>query len=179
MTSLLLKAWILAAMIALQPEAPWRSTYETTAQTLALVASDSPLFAGPEGPRRTASWFVSVAWFEGRFDPQAKGDCVRKDKTGRCLSAPQSVCMFQVGVSNLRDLGVSAEDMLNDVEVCTRAARRMMKTSMGVCRGHVVDELLGHYASGGGTCGGLLASRHRVGRARWLLDHVTIAEGEP
>jgi hypothetical protein len=167
-----LSAWILAAMLSAQPEAPWRDTYEATAEVFARVALEAPLFQGADGPRRTASWFVSVAWFEGRFDPQAKGDCRRKDKDGKCLSAPQSVCMFQIGVSNLAALGTTEPAILNDVEICTRAARRMMQTSMGVCRGRPTDELLGHYASGRGTCGGLAESRHRVTKARWLFDHV-------
>jgi len=166
----LLKAWILAAMIALQPAAPWRDTYEATAETLAMVALDAPLFAGDEGPRKTASWFVAVAWFESRFDAKAKGDCTKKDAKGACLSPANSLCLFQIGISNLASLGLTAEEILSDPETCTRAARRMMKTSMAVCRGRPTDDLLGHYASGGGECGGLRESRHRVALARWVFD---------
>jgi hypothetical protein len=162
-------------MVAAQPAAPWRDTYEGTAEALALVAADSPLFEGAEGPRRTASWFVSVAWFESRFDPHAKGDCRTRDARGQCLSAPHSLCLFQIGISNLPALGLSQEEILSSPEACTRAARRMMKISLGVCRGRPLDERLGHYASGGDTCGGLRESRHRVNKAIWLFNRVPFA----
>lgn len=173
-----LTAWVLASMISAQPSAPWRESYETTAAVLAQVATDAPLFGGREGARRTASWFVSVAWFESRFDPRAQGDCRRKDPQGRCLSDPQSLCLFQIGVSNLPSLKKSPSDLLESVETCTRVARQLMQISLGVCRGRALEEGLGHYASGGASCGGLRESRHRVNKARWLFDHIPAEKSE-
>jgi len=205
-----LSRWILDSMIRAQPEAPWRDTYPQTAEIFAKVATDSPLFSGEDGPRKTAAWLVSTAWFEGRFDPKAKGD-------GRCLDSepvtvaqleaainsppgtpmrpklrckkkgpPQSFCMFQVGKSNFEFLKTSEEEIMGSVEVCTRHAVTMMKSSISLCRSHPQDEWLAQYASGGGECGGkvlpngekagLLESRHRVNKAKWLFTNVKAKE---
>ncbi len=150
---------------------PWADTYESTAEALVDEATQRPLFSGNTGIERTLSTFLSVAWFEGRFDPHAKGDCKEK-KDGACVSAPQSLCMFQIGVSNLPGLKVSADDILSDVRVCVRAARTMMKISFGVCKGYPRLDLLGHYASGGETCGGLRESRHRMLKADWIFNRM-------
>jgi len=168
--------WVLASMTRAQPTAPWQATYRQTAEIFAKVATDSPLFRGVDGPKKTAAWFVSTAWFESRFDPKAVGDCRKRDKAGKCISLPNSLCMFQVGISNLPYLGLTKDQILESTEVCTRAARKMMKISFGVCRGRPSDEWLGHYASGGGVCGGLRESRHRVNKAKWLFTNVKAKE---
>lgn len=175
-----LTPWILQVMVALEPTAPWRSTYETTAEALATVAEEEPLFPGKDGPRRTAALFVSVAWYEAHFQQDAKGDCRKKDDKGRCVAQPQSLCMFQVGRSNLGALGTTEEAILSDINVCTRSARKMMYDSFGVCRGRPTEDMLGHYASGGQTCGGLRESRHRVAKAKWLESKFPfVASDEP
>lgn len=159
-----LAAWVLFAMSSIQPKAPWIDTYPKTADAIAKVSIDEPLFDGDDGPRRTAALFVSVAWFESTFNPKAEGD------------KGQSVCLFQIGVSNLKALGTTRQEILEDVEVCTRAARRMMKISFNVCRRRPFEEWLGHYASGGNTCGGLKESRHRVEKAKWIFAHFKESE---
>lgn len=175
-----LSRWILDSMISAQPAAPWRDTYPQTAEIFAKVATDSPLFSGEDGPRKTAAWFVSTAWFEGRFDPKAKGDggCRRMGADNKCLEKgpPQSFCMFQIGKSNFEYLKTSEEEILGSTEVCTRMAVKMMKISFGVCKGRPMDEWLGHYASGGDTCKGLTESRHRVNKAKWLFTNVKTRE---
>ncbi len=178
MSSAALVKWALKAMLTIQPAAvtPWADTYQDTAEVFAKVAEEQPLFKGDDGVQRTLSWFISTAWFEGRFDPRAKGDCTEKDKAGKCISPPQSLCMFQVGVSNLSGLGLTAEEILGSTEVCTRAARKLMKISMGVCKARPMEEWLGHYASGGGTCAGLKESRHRVTKAKWVFANVKTPE---
>lgn len=189
-----LTAWIVALMIALQPTAPWRSTYEASARAYATVALDAPLFKGDKATERTAALFVSVAWFESRFDQKALGDrkCIERDsKTGKCTKEgePQSICAFQVGVSNLAGLGKTKADLLGDIMVCTRAAREMMRISFRVCANRSAEDLLGHYASGGETCGGparedgrlsagLVASRNRMGKAIDLLRKYPFSVGD-
>jgi hypothetical protein len=191
-----LAAWILRMMLILQPASvtPWADSYGTTAAVFADVAIHAPLFPGKDGIERTAALFTSVAWYEGRFDPQAKGD-------GKCLEyvpvteaelkiaingppgtpmrpkmkclkkgPPQSVCMFQIGISNLAGLRTTQEELLSDTTKCTLAARTMMQTSFGVCHGLPISDLLGHYASGGNTCGGIRESRHRMNTAQWVFD---------
>jgi hypothetical protein len=159
-----LVAWVWYMMLQLQPATvtPWAETYESTAKVFAEEATLLPLFSGSDGARRTAALFLSVAWFEGKFNPQAKGDC----KNGKC----ESLCMFQIGRSNVAGLKVTEEQLLSDVRVCTQAARKMMQISFGVCRGRPKLDILGHYASGGATCGGLRESRHRMQKAEWIFN---------
>lgn len=163
-----LAAWAMRMMLMLQPAAPWVDTYESTAIVLAEEAVQSPLFRGDSGSVQTLSLFLSVAWFESRFDPHAQGDCKEK-RDGKCISTPQSLCMFQIGRSNLAGLNVSETALLSDVRTCTRAARTLMKISFGVCRDFPRMEILGHYASGGSACGGLRESRHRMAKADWIF----------
>lgn len=176
-----LAAWILAAMLSAEPRSPYRSTFESSAETMAKVATDSPLFGGADGPKKTASWFVSVMWFESRFDPKAKGDCSKRDKSGVCVSQPQSLCGFQVGISNVAFLGVKEQELLDNFETCTRSARKLMKVSIQICRTRPMDDWLGQYAAGGVECGrlqqdgsraGLRESGHRVRKATWLFANV-------
>lgn len=155
-------AWVLTLMQSIEPNAPWKDTYEKTAEVFAKVANEQPLFKGEDGAMRTAALFVSVAWFEGRLKPNAIGD------------KGQSVCAFQVGVSNLAALGTTKDAMLDDIEVCTKSARTMMATSFRVCANKPVEDIMAHYAFGGPTCGGpkeegFRESRHRMRKAEWLF----------
>lgn len=155
-------AQILALMIELEPNSPYRDTFSETAEVFAKVANEAPLFKGEDGSQRTAALFVSVAWFESRFNQKAIGD------------HGHSLCEFQIGISNLKALETSKDEILNNVEVCTRSARRMMSISFGVCRGKDVLDVLGHYAFGGQKCGGedgegLRESRHRMRKADFLF----------
>lgn len=174
--------WALTAMLAIQPAqvTPWADTYQDTAEVFAKVAEESPLFKGSDGVQQTVSWFISTAWFEGRFDPHAKGDgqCIEKSEDGKCLKKgpPQSFCMFQIGKSNFDYLKVTEEELLGSTELCTRTALKMMKISMGVCKGHPMDEWLGHYASGGTECLGLTESRHRVNKAKWVFANIKVKD---
>lgn len=167
-----LAAVILRMMNAVQPEAPWKGTYQASAEAFAEVALDTPLFSGESGPMRTAALFVSLSWFEGNFKQDAQGDCLKKDEKGRCVSDPQSLCTFQVGVTHLAKLGTSKEEILADIKVCTKSARSLLATSMRVCARRPQLEWLGWYAAGGEDCEkGLEKSRHRMQKAAWLFDH--------
>ena len=183
--------WAVSAMLVAQPAkvTPWADTYQSTAEVFATVAADSPLFGGDDGVQRTMSWFISTAWFEGRFDPKAKGDggCLKMGPDNKCLvkGPPQSFCMFQIGKSNFDHLKTNEEEILRSVETCTRSAVTMMKASIKLCRNRPQDEWLSQYASGGGECGrempdgkraGLRESQHRVNKAKWLFTNVKSQE---
>lgn len=145
--------WIISLMLLLQPQAPWKANYESTAVGILEGAKAEPLFQGESGLRRTVALDVALAWFESRFDPSAVGD-------------------------NGRSRGLYQVQYVGDVEPVlqqTIRANQMIKESFRVCRYKPFEERLGWYASGGNGCsnaGGLKASRHRVLKAKWL-------EGKP
>lgn len=165
------KAWVLALFLLAQPTAPWSATYEASADTIARAALASPVFGGADGPAKTAAMLVSLGWFEGALKPDAAGDCHERRADGTCKAGatPHSWCMMQVHESNFAALGVTRDQIVGDFDACVDAALRMVRISMGVCRGRPVDDLLGQYASGGGECGGLVQSKHRMRKAFWLL----------
>lgn len=152
-----LAVWVLSIMHVLQPAAPWIDGYPETANAIAIAATNDPLYAGPHGAERTAAVLVSLSWFESRFDPAAVGD------------GGASLCLGQVGGSNLKALGLTRDAVLSDRATCLRGVLSMIRTSVAVCRGRPLAESLGHYASGGRTCGGLVKSRHRMNLAAQLL----------
>ena len=157
-------AWILSLMIAMQPNAPWRDSYESTAQAIAkVVAEEEPLFAGEMGREKTAAVLVSIAWFESTFDPHATGDHGR------------SHGLYQI----------QGKGELSDPVDATRAALSLVRASFRVCRARTMDERLGWYAAGGNDCErGLRESRHRLLKAKWLVKNhappaATMAVAEP
>jgi len=151
-----LTAWILGLMVAMQPQAPWRSTYEATAHAIAdAVAGAEPLFAGDRGRERTAALLVSLGWFESTFDPHALGD------HGRAHG------LFQV----------HGHGELADPDEAVGLALELVRTSMRACRNRPLEERLAWYAGGGYDCSApsadaLKKSRHRVLKAMWLAKHV-------
>jgi hypothetical protein len=152
-----LAAWVLAAMVSLEASPPWAETYAETAEAIADVSLEAPLFPGEHGPLRTAALLTSLAWFESRFDPRAVGDHGR------------SVCLVQVHASNHAALGVTRDELLEDPRTCLRAGLEMIRRSFAVCARRPLEERLGHYAAGKAGCDrGLRESRHRVGLARRL-----------
>jgi len=174
--------WAVAAMTTMQPVAvtPWASTYQDSATTMVTVAEETPLWPGPDATQRTVATLISLGWYEGRFDQKAKGDgvCLKMGPNNKCLEKgpPQSFCMFQVGRSNFKFLGVTEETILGDFERCTRSAVKLIQISKNVCKGRPDFELLGHYASGGDTCGGIRESTHRMNKAKWVFANVKTPE---
>lgn len=173
---------VLAMLIDAEKNAtasPYWHFYDDTADAISIVATLMPLFPGADGPLRTAAVLASVQWFESNGNVAALGDCLRKDDKGRCLidkatgeniGDPQSFGLYQIGQSNFYSLGVTRDDMTTSTVSQTFAAREMMRRSFVVCRGRAEDDLLGNYASGGSTCGGLEKSGHRMRKAKWLFD---------
>ena len=152
-----LPAWILSLMLAIQPSAPWRASYEDTADAIARVVESSPsLFAGDKGRERTAAVLVAVGWHESRFNPSAIGDHGRSYGIYQASRVP-----------------------LVDVEAQTRGALAAMGASFHVCGARRAEDWLAQYASGGAGCtnvGGLIASRHRMGLAmRLWREHPFVA----
>lgn len=145
--------WILALMLGLMAHepAPWSSTYPATAAAIANAATEAPLFAGKDGPARTAALLVSVAWFEGRFDPKAHN---ATDPGGGSFG------MFQ---SSRRPIA-SAEEQ-------ARHALGALRVSFRECSARAPQDWVAFYASGSCTnVGGLLASRRRMGMAMKLYQ---------
>ena len=146
--------WVVGLLVALEPSAPWRSTYEKTAEAIARVAESEPLF-DDRGEERTASLLVSIAWYESRLKPNTRS------KNG------QWFCLYQVHKRYLPD----PQKALDDPEVCTRAAIKIIRASLQTCAKRPLDDRLALFMSG--TCDkGLPESRYRMFLAGKLLkDH--------
>lgn len=163
--------WVLSLMIDAQPTAPWRDTYESTANAIARAASANPLPFASDREERTAALLVSVAWFESAFKQDAEGDFVRVGSIRR----PTSFCLLQVSASNFRALKVTRDEVQSSVDRCVDAGLRMMHVSWAVCRGEPLERRLAHYAGGGYSCptneDARRKSGHRVAKALWLYRH--------
>ena len=152
-------AWVVGLMVALEPSAPWRPTYGKTAEAIARVAESEPLF-DDHGEERTAALLVSIAWYESRLKPNAKS------------SNGLWYCLFQIDKRQLAD----PDKALADPEVCTRAAIKIIRTSLQKCASRPTDERLAMFMSG--TCDkGLADSRYRSFLATKLLkEHPLVRE---
>lgn len=147
-------AWIVGMMTALEPSAPWRATYERTAEAIARVAESDPLFEGGDAAR-TAALLVAVAWHESRLKPDARS------------ANGQWLCLYQVDKRQVK----SAARVLADPEECTRAAMTILRASLKRCAKSPTDDRLAFFMSG--ACDkGLPQSRYRMFLAKKLLkDH--------
>lgn len=151
-------------MLELQPSAPWRPTYDRTAEAIAKVSEDDPLFDGPDGDQRTAAALVSLAWHESRF----RLDAVSGTGPTRWM------CLYQVQRENLTDPKLA----LKDAESCTRDAVRLMRISLTTCKELPPRERLAWYASG--SCKrGTKASYARLWLADKLVRTVKRPESDP
>ena len=150
--------WILALMLGLMAHepAPWAATYPATAAAIASAATEAPLFAGKDGPARTAALLVATGWHESRFRPDAIGDSGRSHGIFQASRVP-----------------------IADVNAQARGALVMMHDSFRACEGRKAEDWLAVYASGSCTnVGGLIASRHRVGLAmRLFKTHPPASDG--
>ena len=146
-------AWVVGLLAALEPKAPWSHTYEKTAEAIARVAESEPLFAPEDrGEERTATLLVSMAWYESRLKPNAKS------------SNGKWFCLYQLGKAYLPN----AEKSLTDPEMCTRAAVKIIKKSLDLCKARPLEERLASYMSGQCDRGGV-ESRYRFFLANKLL----------
>lgn len=147
---ILLAAWVLSAMHALVPRAPWLDSYPSTALAIAAASESAPLFAGDAGPRRTAALLLAVARHESSFDPAALGD------------RGASVGLFQVNPSTAEK---SRAELLDPASAAPVAAE-LLRRSMRACAARPLPERLSWYAGGGPSCpatpGALRASREMM-----------------
>lgn len=144
-------AWVVGLMVALEPSAPWRGTYEKTAEAIARVSESEPLFED-KGEERTAALLVAIAWYESRLKPNAKS------------ANGQWYCLYQIDKLHLPD----PEKALHDPEVCTRAAVKILRASLAMCKKRPLEERLAAFMSG--ACDkGLPDSRYRMFLANKLL----------
>jgi hypothetical protein len=154
--------WVVSLLVALEPNAPWRATYEKTAEAIAKVAESDPLFT-EKGEQRTAALLVAIAWYESRLKPNAKS------------SNGQWYCLYQV---DKRHLGGEPDKALNDAEVCTRAAVKIIKSSLAKCGKRPLEEQLAVFMSG--SCEkGVAESRYRMFLANKLLKEHPFPEPPP
>lgn len=153
-------AWVVGLLVALEPNAPWRGSYEKTAEAIARVSESEPLFED-KGEERTAALLVAVAWYESRLKPNAKS------------ANGQWYCLYQIDKRHLPD----PQKALDDPEVCTRAAVKILKASLEMCKKRPVEERLAAFMSG--SCAkGLPDSRYRSFLAKKLLkEHPMPAAG--
>jgi hypothetical protein len=143
--------WVVSLMVALEPNAPWRATFERTAEAIARVSESDPLF-DDRGEQRTAALLVAIAWYESRLKPNAKS------------ANGQWLCLYQVDKRHLSD----PQKALDDPEVCTRAAMKIIKGSLAKCAAKPYEDRLAMFMSG--TCDkGLADSRYRMFLAGKLL----------
>ena len=144
-------AWVVSLMVALEPSAPWRDTYEKTAEAIARVSESDPLFE-ERGEERTAALLVAIAWYESRLRPNARS------ANGRY------VCLYQIDKRHLPD----PQKALDDPEVCTRSAMKIVRSSLERCKRRPANERLAEFMSGSCTRG-LPESRMRSFLANKLL----------
>ena len=146
--------WVVGLMVALEPSAPWRGTFEKSAEAIARVAESEPLWAD-HGEERTAALLVAIAWYESRLKANAKS------RDGQFL------CLYQVDKRHLAD----PQKALDDPEVCTRAAIKIVRASLDKCEKHPFEDRLAQFMSG--TCDkGVNDSRYRMFLAgRLLREH--------
>jgi Transglycosylase SLT domain len=111
--------------------------------------------------KSAAALLVAVAWYESRLKPNAKS------KNG------QWYCLFQVDKRHLPD----PQKALDDPEVCTRAAMKIIKASLQHCASHPKEERLAQFMSG--ACDkGLPESRYRMFLAGRLLREHPVPQHE-
>lgn len=171
-------AWVLTLMTKSEPLPPkWRPTFEASSVVIAGMSDELPVYAGVDGPSKTAALLVSLGWFESHFQPDATGDCDKTDPTtGMCVpgSIPHSFCMFQVNETNFAGLGVTRDEIMTDFKTCARSALRMIRQSFTVCAAKPHEDRLDHYAAGGAGCKTPLREkgRHRIRKGDWLFGAI-------
>lgn len=137
-------ALVLAWMVALAPE---RDHTELASAVAHVVETERPLYAGPDGARRTAALLVAVAYRESRFDMAAR-------------SLTDDHCAMQVH---------GRPDLARDAVACVREGLERLRASLRLCPEHPVAV----YASGLAGCRNARAqriSRDRVYIARVLAS---------
>jgi hypothetical protein len=147
--------WVVSLLVALQPQAPWRPTYEKTAEAIAKAAESDPVFDTDHGDEKTAALLVAIAYHESRFKPDAKS------------ANGQYYCLYQIDKRHLAE----PDKALSDPEVCTLAALKIVRDSLAKCSKHPEGDRLAIFMSG--SCDkGVDGSRYRVFLAQKLIkDH--------
>lgn len=147
--------------------------YESIARDAVSVAfdeSEEPLFSGPQGRAQTALLMLSVASFESSFH-KAVDEGIRRGDHGH------SYCLMQIHVGDgVTVEGWTGKQLVEDRQLCFRAALHILHRSFSVCRSLPIADRLSAYASG--HCyENSEVSRVRMNRARaWWATHTPPAE---
>lgn len=155
-----LASLVLSWMVSLQPSAPWRETYEETAQGIAEAAAQSPALGGQY---RTAAVLTVMALRESSFLQTASGDNNR------------SLGLFQMQAATV---GQPAFLWMSGPTQQSLAAIALLEQSFRICRARPLAERISWYAVGGNHCSssvGARLSRHRMLLAAKLLRSVPLA----
>lgn len=144
-------AFVLACMLHLAGGNPAR-LLALAAAIDGVVAERGPIFAGPDGERRTVALLVAIAYRESSFKLAAVGDGGR------------SVCAFQI-LDGPRSL-------LTDARACTDAGYTYLAASVRACPAHPVAP----YARG--LCPKAMSSTRAEEEARIIsADRTRLARG--
>jgi hypothetical protein len=165
-------AWILAIITLAAPpgrfparesEADARARYALIATAADNAARAAPLFAGPEGHRRTVALLLAVAVHESGLRVDVDRGELRGD-------GGQSWCLMQVHVGDGKTPeGWTGPELAADHAKCFIAGAHLLRRSLVACRESPPDDRLAAYASG--SCArGLPESRVIIGMARRWLD---------
>lgn len=200
-------AWLVSAMSAAASPASlaerhsfggWHETteqrtarYYEIAQDAATVAFDPderPLFDGPQGRMRTASFLLAIATQESAFAPDVdKGPCYRGAgwASGRCDHG-RSACIMQINVGAGRTPeGWTKADLFADRTKCLRRGLHILRASFGLCpsrgRAHLLDGYAQGYCTETPYHNGLkrLDFARRFGSGMPALRDADFAEREP
>lgn len=145
-------AYVLACMLFLAGGDPGRLVSLASA-IAGVVAERGPIFAGPDGERRTVALMVAVAYRESTFKVDAVGD------------NGASVCAFQIWHG--------PRSLLSDVRACVDAGYTQLLASVRACPAHPVAP----YARG--KCPSSTASTTRAEEEarRISADRMHVARG--
>jgi len=156
--------WVLAVMRRALPQNDITvfQTYDEIAEAIALASNDDPVFDGPEGPMKTASLLLAIAFYESRFNPRAIGD------------HGESFGLFQIQVPTARLVVPDAvANTLLLPRTAAPVATALIRLSKLQCRGYGWDAQLGWYGQGGPGCG---AAGRRATRPHMLMASKIIEE---
>jgi hypothetical protein len=162
-TSIILKAFAIAATVFLDPEGTRDYDVVTTA-IVNVVDREPALFADDPLKLKTTGLMLAVGWREGSLREKVRGDCSESKPGEPCKGKPHSFCFAQI-----HDTSGGSEELNDDPEKCASMELSMLRTSIRSCTSHPVA----HYAAGPQGCTNARAqkiSADRIGLAKRIVS---------